>query len=192
MATPVIAPQFYRSSTCCGVDDGRPAGRRQARRRRRRSPFATGAASTCYGSPMAVRPCVLIILDGWGIAPSGPGNAIALADTPHLDRYWAEGQHSVLAASGLAVGLPEGQIGNSEVGHLNLGAGFRVLQELPRIDEAILSGELFENPALCAAVDAARDRGTTLHLMGLFSNGGVHSHARHLYALLDLAARRGL
>ena len=137
-------------------------------------------------------PCVLIILDGWGIAPAGAGNAIALADTPNMDRYWDTCPHSALEASGLAVGLPEGQIGNSEVGHLNLGAGYRVLQELPRIDEAIKSGSFFENEALCVAVDRARDTGATLHLLGLFSSGGVHSHAHHLYALLDLAARRGL
>jgi 2,3-bisphosphoglycerate-independent phosphoglycerate mutase len=141
---------------------------------------------------MAALPCALIILDGWGLAPPGPGNAIAAANTPHLDRYWRECPHATLEASGLAVGLPEGQIGNSEVGHLNLGAGFRVLQELPRIDHEIETGAFFENPALTAAVDYARDTGHTLHLLGLFSYGGVHSHATHLYALLDLAARRGL
>jgi 2,3-bisphosphoglycerate-independent phosphoglycerate mutase len=141
---------------------------------------------------MPTRPCVLIILDGWGIAPPGPGNAIAAAATPVLDGLWREWPHSILAASGRAVGLPEGQIGNSEVGHLNLGAGFRVVQELPRITEAIESGVFFENPALTGAVDHARDAGTTLHLLGLFSYGGVHSHAAHLYALLELAARRGL
>jgi 2,3-bisphosphoglycerate-independent phosphoglycerate mutase len=141
---------------------------------------------------MPTRPCVLIILDGWGIAPPGPGNAIAAADTPVLDGLWRDSPHSTLAASGRAVGLPEGQIGNSEVGHLNLGAGFRVVQELPRISEAIESGSFFDNPALIAAADHARDAGTTLHLLGLFSYGGVHSHATHLYALLDLAGRRGL
>jgi 2,3-bisphosphoglycerate-independent phosphoglycerate mutase len=141
---------------------------------------------------MPVRPCVLIILDGWGLAPPGPANAIAAARTPHLDRYWADGPRSTLDAAGLAVGLPEGQIGNSEVGHLNLGAGFRVLQDLPRIDQEIESGRFFENPALTGAIDRARTRGRTLHLLGLFSYGGVHSHARHLYALLALAARRGL
>ena len=141
---------------------------------------------------MPTRPCVLIVLDGWGLAPPGPGNAIATADTPVLDRLWQDSPHSTLAAAGRAVGLPEGQIGNSEVGHLNLGAGFRVVQELPRIDEAIESGRFFENPALIGAVDFARDAGKTLHLLGLFSYGGVHSHATHLYALLDLAAQRGL
>src|SRR5688572_3255761 len=100
---------------------------------------------------MSVRPCVLIILDGWGVAPPGPGNAITLAETPVLDGLWATSPHSTLAASGLAVGLPEGQIGNSEVGHLNLGAGYRVLQELPRIDEEIECGRFFENPALAGA-----------------------------------------
>jgi 2,3-bisphosphoglycerate-independent phosphoglycerate mutase len=141
---------------------------------------------------MSLRPCVLIILDGWGIAPAGPGNAIALAETPVMDGLWATSPHSTLAASGLAVGLPEGQIGNSEVGHLNLGAGYRVLQELPRIDEEIESGRFFENPALTGAVDYALRRDATLHLLGLFSYGGVHSHARHLYALLEIAARKGL
>ena len=141
---------------------------------------------------MGIFPCVLIILDGWGIGPPGAGNAIATARTPHLDRYWQTCPHAELDASGLAVGLPEGQIGNSEVGHLNLGAGFRVMQELPRIDHEIETGAFFENPALLTAVDCARDSGHTLHLLGLFSHGGVHSHAHHLYALLDLAARRGL
>ena len=141
---------------------------------------------------MARGPCVLIILDGWGIAPPGPGNAITLARTPHLKRYWAESPHATLAASGLEVGLPVGQIGNSEVGHLNLGAGFRVLQELPRIDDEIARGAFFENAALVGAMDLAKQRGTHVHLLGLFSYGGVHSHAEHLYALLDLAARRAL
>ena len=141
---------------------------------------------------MGKRPCVLIILDGWGFAPPGRGNAIAAAETPHLDGYWRECPHSTLGASALAVGLPQGQIGNSEVGHLNLGAGFRVLQELPRIDREIETRAFFQNEALGAAVDHARGAGRTLHLLGLFSNGGVHSHAHHLYALLELAAGRGL
>src|ERR671932_515244 len=108
---------------------------------------------------MGKRPCVLIILDGWGLAPPGPGNAIAAAETPNLDRYWRECPHSTLDASASAVGLPQGQIGNSEVGHLNLGAGFRVLQELPRIDRDIERGTFFDNPALAGAVDRARDGG---------------------------------
>ena len=139
-----------------------------------------------------VRPVVLIILDGWGIAPAGDGNAITLADTPNLDRLAAEGLTTVLDASGLAVGLPDGQIGNSEVGHLNLGAGFRVVQDLPRIDEAVAGGRFDENEALLGAIRHARDTGHTLHLIGLFSHGGVHSHSRHLEALLRLASREGL
>ncbi|MSQ44171.1 MAG: 2,3-bisphosphoglycerate-independent phosphoglycerate mutase [Chloroflexi bacterium] len=139
-----------------------------------------------------MRPVVLIILDGWGIAPAGEGNAITLANTPHLDRLEADGLTTVLDASGLAVGLPEGQIGNSEVGHLNLGAGFRVVQDLPRIDQAIAEGRFGENEALLGAVRHARENGRTLHLIGLFSHGGVHSHARHLEALLRLASREGI
>src|SRR5205823_12478757 len=137
-------------------------------------------------------PVVLIVLDGWGFRPGREGNAVELGRTPTWHRLWANAPRTLLNASGLAVGLPEGQIGNSEVGHLNLGAGFRVLQELPRIDREIESGAFFENPALVSAVDHARDSEHTLHALGLFSYGGVHSHANHLYALLDLAARRGL
>src|SRR5688572_5167835 len=141
---------------------------------------------------MARGPCVLIVLDGWGLAPEGPGNALTLARTPNLDRCWRAGPRATLAASGPAVGLPEGQIGNSEVGHLNLGAGYRVLQELPRIDEEIRHGTFFENEALVQAMEVARERGTRVHLLGLFSYGGVHSYAEHLYATLALASRRGL
>ena len=141
---------------------------------------------------MARGPCVLIILDGWGIGPAGPGNALTLAHTPHMDAYWEAGPRATLAASGPEVGLPAGQIGNSEVGHLNLGAGYRVLQELPRIDDEIERGAFVENEALVGAMEVAKERGTQVHLLGLFSYGGVHSHAEHLYALLELAARRGL
>ena len=143
--------------------------------------------------PSKVHPLVLIILDGWGIAPVGPGNAITAVATPHLDAAARLGVTSILDAAGEAVGLPDGQIGNSEVGHLNIGAGFRVVQDLPRVDTAIRDGSFDANPALVGAVHhalAAPER--TLHLVGLFSHGGVHSHARHLDALILLAARHGL
>ena len=149
----------------------------------------------CYRAamPANVRPLVLIILDGWGIAPAGPGNAITAVPTPHLDALSQAGVTSTLDAAGEAVGLPEGQIGNSEVGHLNLGAGFRVLQDLPRIDTAIRDGSFDRNPALVGAVrHALAAPGRTLHLMGLFSHGGVHAHARHLDAVIRLASRNGL
>lgn len=132
----------------------------------------------------------LIILDGWGIAPAGPANAVALADTPVMDRIWAECPHTTLSASGGDVGLPDGQMGNSEVGHLNLGAGRVVLQSLTRINRAIQDGSFFDNPALLAA--CARGRETRLHLLGLCSEGGVHSSLRHLLALLELAKRQGV
>src|SRR5919199_862629 len=141
---------------------------------------------------MGKRPCVLIIMDGWGIASPGPGNAIAAADTPNLDRYWQECPHSTLEASGLAVGLPEGQIGNSEVGHLNLGAGRVVMQDLVRISQAIRDGSFFRNEAFTTACRAARRSGGTLHLMGLIGKGGVHAVDTHLFALIDLAEREGL
>ena len=136
-------------------------------------------------------PVALVIMDGYGLAAPGPGNAISLARTPNLDRLFAEWPRTSLACSGLAVGLPEGQMGNSEVGHLNIGAGRVVYQELTRIDCAIEDGSFGKNPALLAAMDAAVAEGRAVHLMGLVSDGGVHSHMRHLDALLALARDRG-
>jgi 2,3-bisphosphoglycerate-independent phosphoglycerate mutase len=136
-------------------------------------------------------PAALIILDGYGVADACPSNAISLANKPHLDKLWAEWPHTTLNAAGLAVGLPEGQMGNSEVGHLNIGAGRVVYQELTRIDLAIQDGSLFENAVLREAIDGAIAAGRTIHFMGLLSDGGVHSHIEHLYALLKMAEARG-
>jgi 2,3-bisphosphoglycerate-independent phosphoglycerate mutase len=131
----------------------------------------------------------LVVLDGWGIAPDGPGNAVSLASTPVFDSLWERYPHTQLVASGEAVGLPPGQMGNSEVGHLNLGAGTVVKQDLARIDEAIADKSFFENPALKAACAAARAGAGRLHLIGLVSGGGVHSSLDHLRACIELAAR---
>jgi len=128
----------------------------------------------------------LVILDGWGLAPPGPGNAVELANTPVFDRLWAEHPHTELTTCGRAVGLPDGQMGNSEVGHLNLGAGAVVRQDLTRIDDAIVDGSFARNEALLRACGVARDRGR-LHLMGLVSAGGVHASMDHLRALIALA-----
>ena len=136
---------------------------------------------------MSAGPVALVVLDGFGLAPPGPGNAVELAHTPTFDRLAAEYPCTRLDASGNAVGLPEGQMGNSEVGHLNLGAGRVVRQDLVRIDEDIRGGGFFANPVLRDA--CARGREAALHLMGLVSDGGVHSHLRHLEALLELARR---
>lgn len=136
-------------------------------------------------------PVVLVILDGWGLEPAGPGNAVELANTPTFDRLWANYPHATLLTSGIDVGLPRGQMGNSEVGHLNLGAGFVVYQSITRIDLAIEDGEFIRNPVLVGAAQQASEGGRRLHLMGLLSDGGVHSHIRHLEALLNLAARAG-
>jgi 2,3-bisphosphoglycerate-independent phosphoglycerate mutase len=133
-----------------------------------------------------------VILDGWGCAPPGPGNAVELAETPVFDRLWSTYPHTTLKASGEAVGLPPGQMGNSEVGHLTIGSGRVPYQDLVRINRAIESGELFENPALTSAFRRARERGGDVHLVGLVSYGGVHSHIDHLRALLTLAEREGM
>jgi 2,3-bisphosphoglycerate-independent phosphoglycerate mutase len=135
----------------------------------------------------------LVVLDGWGLAPPGPGNAIELASTPVFDELWDRYPRTSLSASGRDVGLPEGQMGNSEVGHLNLGAGSVVKQDLARIDDAIADGSFFENPVLKAACAAAREspRGR-LHLMGLVSDGGVHSGWEHIEACIELAAQEGV
>jgi 2,3-bisphosphoglycerate-independent phosphoglycerate mutase len=133
---------------------------------------------------LPVPAAALIVLDGWGLAPDGPGNAVSLASTPVFDRLWSEYPHTQLSAGGRAVGLPEGQMGNSEVGHLNLGAGAVVMQDLTRIDEAVERGELSSNAVLRDAfADAER-----VHLIGLVSDGGVHSSLGHLEALIRLAA----
>ena len=140
-----------------------------------------------------VRAVALIILDGWGRAPAGPGNAITQAATPVFDELWEAYPRTQLSASGRDVGLPDGQMGNSEVGHLNLGAGSVVKQDLARIDDAIADGSFFENPALKAACEAARNspRGR-LHLMGLVSDGGVHSGWEHIEACIEMAAVEGV
>ncbi len=126
------------------------------------------------------------MLDGWGCAPPGPGNAVELAGTPVFDRLWAEYPHTTLAASGGAVGLPPGQMGNSEVGHLTIGSGRVLFQDLMRVNKAIEDGSFFENPALVSAFE----RGNRVHLLGLVSNGGVHSHIDHLRALLRFAPEK--
>jgi 2,3-bisphosphoglycerate-independent phosphoglycerate mutase len=128
----------------------------------------------------------LVILDGWGIAPAGPGNAIELAETPVFDRLWRDYPHAQLVASGKAVGLPDGQMGNSEVGHLTIGSGRILFQDLVRVNRAIDNGELVENEVLRSAFD----RGESIHLLGLVSHGGVHSHIDHLQALLRFAPEK--
>jgi 2,3-bisphosphoglycerate-independent phosphoglycerate mutase len=137
------------------------------------------------------RPVVLIILDGFGVNPSRVNNAVAEARTPHLDRYFSQYPHTLLSASGTAVGLPDGQMGNSEVGHLTLGAGAVIRQDLVRINDAIASGEFFSNQALLRAIRRAAEKRRPLHLLGLVSDGGVHSHVTHLRALIQMCRQQG-
>ena len=137
-------------------------------------------------------PTTLIIMDGFGLRDDTGGNAVAHANTPVLDGLFATCAHTTLSASGLDVGLPDGQMGNSEVGHTNIGGGRVVFQDLPRITRAIEDGSFFQNPAYCAAMDACKEKGTNLHLYGLMSDGGVHSHKTHLWALLKMAKERGV
>lgn len=141
---------------------------------------------------MSKKPVVLMILDGYGLNEKSDGNAVALAKTPVMDELMRTCPFVRGNASGMAVGLPEGQMGNSEVGHLNMGAGRIVYQELTRITKEIQDGTFFENPALLSAVENCKKNNSALHLMGLLSDGGVHSHNTHLYGLLELAKRNGL
>ena len=133
------------------------------------------------------RPFVLVVMDGWGINPRKEGNAIALARTPNLDTLAKNWPHTSIRTSGEAVGLPEGQMGNSEVGHQNIGAGKRVLQDYSRVNESIKDGSFFQNPALLKAVEHVKKNGSRLHICGLLGDGGVHAHETHLEALLGLA-----
>jgi 2,3-bisphosphoglycerate-independent phosphoglycerate mutase len=143
-------------------------------------------------SPAGLPLVTLVILDGWGIAPAGPGNAVELARTPVFDALSARYPTTQLVASGPAVGLPEGQMGNSEVGHLTIGSGRILYQDLVRVTRAVEDGSLFANEALRGAFERARERGGAVHLLGLVSRGGVHSHIDHLRALLELARREGM
>jgi 2,3-bisphosphoglycerate-independent phosphoglycerate mutase len=140
----------------------------------------------------APKPVALIILDGFGLRQTVHGNAVAQANKPNYDRYWNTYPHTTLTASGEAVGLPEGQMGNSEVGHLNIGAGRIVYQDLTRISKSIRDQDFYDNSTLVGAVKHAKDNNKKLHLYGLLSDGGVHSHIEHLFALLDLAKKEGL
>ncbi|HZK42044.1 MAG TPA: 2,3-bisphosphoglycerate-independent phosphoglycerate mutase, partial [Clostridia bacterium] len=137
-------------------------------------------------------PLALLILDGWGISEEVEGNAVLAAHTPYLDSLAAAWPHSIIKTSGPDVGLPEGQMGNSEVGHTNIGAGRIVYQDLLRISRAIEDRSFFDNEALLWAMTRARDQGRTLHLAGLLSDGGVHSHLTHLFALVDMAKEVGV
>ncbi|MCG3085158.1 2,3-bisphosphoglycerate-independent phosphoglycerate mutase [Anoxybacillus sp. LAT_35] len=141
---------------------------------------------------MSKKPVALIILDGFALREETFGNAVAQAKKPNFDRYWNEYPHATLTACGEAVGLPEGQMGNSEVGHLNIGAGRIVYQSLTRVNIAIREGEFERNETFLAAMDHVKKHGTNLHIFGLLSDGGVHSHINHLFALLKLAAKEGV
>lgn len=152
-------------------------------------PFSNNYPKKIYEGP---KPTVLLILDGWGIGPENAGNAIALANTPNIDGYWATYPHTQLAASGQAVGLPQGEDGNTETGHLNIGAGHIVYQDLPRINMSIADGSFNTNPAFVNAINHVKKHNSTLHLMGLIGSGGVHSNIEHLYALLNLCKLQGL
>ena len=141
---------------------------------------------------MSKTPTTLIIMDGFGLRAETDGNAVLNARTPVLDKLFAENPGCKLSASGLDVGLPDGQMGNSEVGHTNIGAGRVVFQDLPRISKAITDGDFFENAAYLKAMDSCRENGAALHVMGLLSDGGVHSHITHIFAILEMAKRQGL
>ncbi|MGB0723699.1 MAG: 2,3-bisphosphoglycerate-independent phosphoglycerate mutase, partial [Gammaproteobacteria bacterium] len=146
--------------------------------------------SNLHGAPR--RPVLLVIMDGFGVNPGRLNNAVAQANTPNLDAYFAHYSHTTLHASGPAVGLPDGQMGNSEVGHLTIGCGSVIRQDMVRINDAVESGEFYDNPALLDAIQQARANRRPLHLMGLVSDGGVHSSLEHLLALIELCHRHGV
>ena len=136
-----------------------------------------------------IKPVVLVILDGWGIAPASPGNAITLASPENFNSYIATYPHAELLASGESVGLPAGEVGNTEVGHLNMGAGRIILQDLPKINKAIFEGSFFENKSFYHAAFHAQKNNSKVHLVGILSSANVHASAKHLYALLDFLKR---
>ncbi len=152
-------------------------------------PFNDSTPRSSYSGP---KPVALLILDGWGIGPDNAGNAIVKANTPNMDKYWLAFPHTQLTASGEAVGLPRGEDGNTETGHLNIGAGHIVYQDLPRINTSIANGSFYQTEALLNAINHTKKNNSTLHLMGLIGAGGVHSNIEHLYALLNLCKQQDL
>lgn len=152
-------------------------------------PFNSTYPQREYSGP---KPTVLIMLDGWGIGPNNAGNAIVQANTPNMDKFWLAFPHTQITASGEAVGLPRGEDGNTETGHLNVGAGHIVYQDLPRINMSIADGSFYQNQALLNAVAHIRKYDSTLHLMGLIGAGGVHSNIEHLYALLNFCKQQNI
>jgi 2,3-bisphosphoglycerate-independent phosphoglycerate mutase len=156
------------------------------------APAESDGGAKAPSSPRTVPLVALVILDGWGEAPAGPGNAVSLADTPVYDLLLATYPHTSIKCSGAAVGLPDGQMGNSEVGHLTIGSGRILKQSLQRLNDDVESGALLENRMLLGAFERARERGGNVHLLGLVSYGGVHSHIDHLRGLLEIAKRQGM
>jgi 2,3-bisphosphoglycerate-independent phosphoglycerate mutase len=141
---------------------------------------------------MPKKPHALIILDGFGLRDESKGNAVVQADKPNFDKLWETYPHTTLRADGEHVGLPEGQMGNSEVGHMNIGAGRVVYQSLTRINKSIKDGDFFKMKPFLEAIKHVKEKGTKLHLLGLFSDGGVHSHLKHQFALMELSNKEGL
>jgi len=139
----------------------------------------------------AKKPLLLLVLDGYGYSDNPEYNAIFTADTPVRDRLWETAPHTFIQTSGLAVGLPEGQMGNSEVGHMTLGSGRVIYQNFTRINKAISEGAFFSNPVYCQAIDQAIANNKAVHILGLLSEGGVHSHESHINAMVELASQRG-
>ena len=178
------AAKRTRKTAAKTAEEKKPAAKRG------RKPKAAAAAAKKAEGPK--KPTALIIMDGFGHREETKGNAIEAAKKPNLDKIFAENPLTYIGASGLDVGLPDGQMGNSEVGHTNIGAGRIVYQELTRITKAIQDGDFFENPALMSAINQCKWFDSTLHIFGLLSDGGVHSHIDHMFALLELARRNGL
>ena len=183
------AAKRTRKTAAAKTTAAKTEAKKSAAKRGRKPKAATAAAKKAEGPK---KPTALIIMDGFGHREETKGNAIEAAKKPNLDKIFAENPLTYIGASGLDVGLPDGQMGNSEVGHTNIGAGRIVYQELTRITKAIQDGDFFENPALMSAINQCKWFDSTLHIFGLLSDGGVHSHIDHMFALLELARRKGL
>ena len=183
------AAKRTRKTAAAKTTAAKTEAKKPAAKRGRKPKAATAAAKKAEGPK---KPTALIIMDGFGHREETKGNAIEAAKKPNLDKIFAENPLTYIGASGLDVGLPDGQMGNSEVGHTNIGAGRIVYQELTRITKAIQDGDFFENPALMSAINQCKWFDSTLHIFGLLSDGGVHSHIDHMFALLELARRNGL